>query len=94
MVITVVDLGCEKCHKKIKKILCKIPEGHRVFRGMMVVVAAEEEVTLYVDVNISVRIIPRHAHPCKEAGKLRTPMIGVSVQHQPLDSNSVDMIDP
>ncbi|KAJ6332313.1 hypothetical protein OIU76_010659 [Salix suchowensis] len=26
MVIKVVDLGCEKCHKKIKKILCKIPQ--------------------------------------------------------------------
>ncbi|KAJ6363700.1 hypothetical protein OIU78_003802 [Salix suchowensis] len=26
MVIKVVDLGCEKCHKKIKKILCQIPQ--------------------------------------------------------------------
>ncbi|KAJ6363697.1 hypothetical protein OIU78_003800 [Salix suchowensis] len=26
MVIKVVDLGCEKCNKKIKKILCKIPQ--------------------------------------------------------------------
>jgi hypothetical protein len=25
MVIKVVDLGCEKCHKKIKKVLCGIP---------------------------------------------------------------------
>ncbi|KAF9679422.1 hypothetical protein SADUNF_Sadunf06G0013500 [Salix dunnii] len=25
MVIKVVDLGCEKCRKKIKKLLCKIP---------------------------------------------------------------------
>ncbi|KAF9679424.1 hypothetical protein SADUNF_Sadunf06G0013700 [Salix dunnii] len=26
MVIKVVDLGCEKCRKKIKKLLCKIPQ--------------------------------------------------------------------
>ncbi|KAL9361170.1 hypothetical protein Peur_043955 [Populus x canadensis] len=26
MVIKVVDLGCEKCHKKIKKVLCGIPQ--------------------------------------------------------------------
>eukprot|EP00258_Populus_trichocarpa_P043569 XP_024459588.1 protein PYRICULARIA ORYZAE RESISTANCE 21 isoform X7 [Populus trichocarpa] len=26
MVIKVVDLGCEKCHKKIKRVLCAIPQ--------------------------------------------------------------------
>ncbi|KAJ6992024.1 hypothetical protein NC653_015394 [Populus alba x Populus x berolinensis] len=26
MVIKVIDLGCEKCHKKIKKVLCGIPQ--------------------------------------------------------------------
>ncbi|XP_011010372.1 PREDICTED: anthrax toxin receptor-like isoform X2 [Populus euphratica] len=26
MVIKVVDLGCEKCHKKIKRVLCDIPQ--------------------------------------------------------------------
>ncbi|XP_011004523.1 PREDICTED: sperm mitochondrial-associated cysteine-rich protein-like [Populus euphratica] len=26
MEIKVVDLGCEKCHKKIKKVLCAIPQ--------------------------------------------------------------------
>ncbi|KAG6771063.1 hypothetical protein POTOM_022408 [Populus tomentosa] len=25
-----VDLGCEKCHKKIKKVLCAIPQDHVV----------------------------------------------------------------
>jgi hypothetical protein len=25
MEIKVVDLGCEKCHKKIKRVLCAIP---------------------------------------------------------------------
>ncbi|KAF9679423.1 hypothetical protein SADUNF_Sadunf06G0013600 [Salix dunnii] len=60
----------------------------------MVVLAVEEGVTLCVDVNISVKIIPRHAHPCKGTGKLRIPMIGVNVQHQPLDSNPVGKMDP
>ncbi|KAJ6741543.1 HEAVY METAL TRANSPORT/DETOXIFICATION SUPERFAMILY PROTEIN [Salix viminalis] len=175
MVIKVVDLGCEKCHKKIKKILCKIPQiqsqiyveekntvtitvvccspekikkkilgkgcgfiecveikppspppetkpsspkptspetkpsspkptppikhevnvkiqstcCHLVFRGKMVFVAAEEGVTLCV----SVKIIHRNAQSCKGGGKLRIPMIGASVQHQPLDSNPVVMMD-
>ncbi|KAL9398088.1 hypothetical protein Peur_007049 [Populus x canadensis] len=26
MEIKVVDLGCEKCHKKIKRVLCAIPQ--------------------------------------------------------------------
>ncbi|KAF9679427.1 hypothetical protein SADUNF_Sadunf06G0014000 [Salix dunnii] len=145
MEIKVVDLGCEKCRKKIKKLLCKIPrdakyelfllvpkkvakfcgfsqiyaqekntvtitvvccspekikrkllckgQGHRVFRGKMVALAAEEEVTLCVDVNISVKIITRHAHPCKGPGKLRILMIKVNVQHQPLNSNPAVMMD-
>ncbi|KAB5551570.1 hypothetical protein DKX38_008881 [Salix brachista] len=156
MEIKVVDLGCEKYRKKIKKILCKIPqiqsqvyveekntvtitvvccspekikrkilrkgcgyieciglvahgviaiqchhlhvgylvEGHHVFRGEMVALAAKDGATLCVDVNISMKIIPHHAHSCKRAEKLRTPMIGVNVQHQPLDSNPVVKMDP
>ncbi|KAB5551573.1 hypothetical protein DKX38_008884 [Salix brachista] len=63
--------------------------GHLVFRGKMVFVAAVEGVMLCV----YVKIIPRHAQSCKGGGKLRIPMIGVSVQHQPLDSNPVVMMD-
>ncbi|KAF9679428.1 hypothetical protein SADUNF_Sadunf06G0014100 [Salix dunnii] len=173
MEIKVCDLGCEKCRKKIKKLLCKIPQiqsqiyaekentvtitvaccspekikrkildkgcgfiecvvikppkpagpdpkpggqdpkqggpdpkktppppiKHEVnvtiqkgHCGKMVAVAAEEGVTLCVDVNISVKI-PLHAHPCKRPRKLTIPMIGVTVQHQPLNSNSVVMMD-
>ena len=65
-------------------------EGHR---GKMVAGAAKEGVTLCVDVNISVKIIPRHAQSCKGPEKLRIPMIGVNVQHQPLHSNPVMMMD-
>ena len=63
--------------------------GHLLFRGKMVFVAAEEGVTLCV----SVKIIHRHAQSCKGGGKLRIPMIGVCVQHQPLGSNPVVMMD-
>uniref|UniRef100_A0A6N2KCQ9 HMA domain-containing protein n=1 Tax=Salix viminalis TaxID=40686 RepID=A0A6N2KCQ9_SALVM len=160
MVITAVDLGCEKCYKKIKKILCKIPQiQSQIFIEekntvtITVVCCSPEKIKRKIlrkgcgfiecivikppsppppppvkpEVNVTIRstccnecnegscgpwchchsmppppcwvpcscqrrgyvIIPRHAHSCKGAEKFRTPMIGVNVQHQPLDSNPV-----
>ncbi|KAJ6921595.1 hypothetical protein NC652_015498 [Populus alba x Populus x berolinensis] len=71
MVIKVIDLGCEKCHKKIKKVLCGIPQGQSVIYGEMDVVVAEVEVTMCAEVYMFVKsTIPRrHAQLCK--GKVR-----------------------
>ncbi|KAJ6741541.1 HEAVY METAL TRANSPORT/DETOXIFICATION SUPERFAMILY PROTEIN [Salix viminalis] len=193
MVIKVVDLGCEKCHKKIKKILCKIPQIQSQIYAekentvtITVVCCSPEKIKRKLlrkgcgfiecvvikpppppttttpdssktskpdssktskpdsssktskpdssskqtpppppppikhEVNVTIRntccnecnegscgqwchchsmsqppcwIIPRHAQSCKGGGKLRITMIGVSVQHQPLDSNPVVMMD-
>ncbi|KAJ6992028.1 hypothetical protein NC653_015398 [Populus alba x Populus x berolinensis] len=82
-----VDLECEKCHKKIKKVLCRIPlEAHviktmvgqhlhvmKVMEGQCLIVGlaaaaaavAKEAVTMCADVNMSVKIIPRHAQSCE-----------------------------
>ncbi|KAF9679426.1 hypothetical protein SADUNF_Sadunf06G0013900 [Salix dunnii] len=84
----VIAIECHHLH------VMYLVEGHRVFRGKMVAIPVEKGVTLCVDVNISVKIIPRHAHPCKGTGKLRIPMITVIVQHQPLDSNPLVKMDP
>ncbi|KAG6771062.1 hypothetical protein POTOM_022407 [Populus tomentosa] len=60
-----VDLGCEKCHKKIKKVLCGIPQGQSVIYGEMDVVVAEVGVTMCAEVHMFMKTIPRHAKSCK-----------------------------
>ncbi|KAJ6700297.1 HEAVY METAL TRANSPORT/DETOXIFICATION SUPERFAMILY PROTEIN [Salix purpurea] len=113
MVIKVVDLGCEKCHKKIKKILCKIPQiQNQIYVEekntvtITVVCCSPEKIKkkilgkgcgfiecVEIKPPSPPPIIHRHAQSCKRGGKLRIPMIGASVQHQPLGSNPVVMMD-